>query len=47
MVVLASVLDTTQTAWAVLVIPLQTQMLKASAVKASSIQVYLLESEAG
>lgn len=47
MVLLASALNTIQTAWAVLIIPLQTQMLKANAVKAFSIQVYLPKSEAG
>lgn len=47
MVLLASVLDTIHIAWAVLVIPLQAQMLKANAVKSSSIRVYFLKSEVG
>lgn len=41
MVLLSSVLDTNHTEWALLVIPLQTQMHKANTVKASGIQVYL------
>lgn len=38
MILLASALDTTDTAWAALVTALQTQKLKVNAVKASRIQ---------